>query len=1112
MTYSVLWNRADVFCFGMIAVLILAAGTALAAPPAIVPPREELDRPFGPADLEIFKKPPMVYHPETWFHFIGGNVALPGITADLEAIAAAGFSGVQLFHGQFGGPWPGVQPQIPCLSESWDAAVKHTAEECKRLNLRFTMQNCPGWAMSGGPWIEPSQAMRHLVWSRTDLDSDGHEPVRIGLPKPQPSGEDWRDYREIAVLGFPTPHNDTNRPLVPESIRSNREEFPWTKCLAGNAEGKLNLPPASDEAPNWIEVSFPNEVTLRTVEFSSINGFLHAFCYEPGVRVTVEAVLPDEGTRTILRVDLPPGSWQDDRPISLACDETTARTFRLTILNRHPMSLNSLRLLSGARKNNWESEAGWTLRGIVREGEHPRQSPDAFVEFERILDLTDKMNDAGELSGTIPPGKWTLLRIGHVNTGMRNAPAPPEGTGWECDKLSRRGPDAHFAGYIGRLSGKEGPLADGLLGGMLLDSWECKTQTWTPGLEEIFAQKTGYPLRKYLPAVFGYVVKDHETSKRFLRDWRGTIGELFANRFYGRMAELAKQNGLTIQYETAAGDIFPADLLEYHKHADVPMCEFWQPFSEGFVGSLNFKPIKPTASAARMYDKPRVAAEAFTSFALTWDEHWGMLKEVFNVNAVEGVTHCVFHTYTHNPRTDFLPPGTSFGSGIGTPFLRGQTWWKQMPEFTGYLSRCCFLLERGRPVSDVLWYLGDEIDHKPDQEYPFPPGYKYDYCNPDVLLNRLSVRDGRLETPEGIRYRVLWMPNVRRMLPETVEKLRQFVRDGAVIVGDAPEGPATLSGGEETQQRFDAAVRELWGESGPPGVRVLGRGKIVSGMSIDEALKTLSIEPDVLAEPEKGTPFWTHRRIDGADWYFVCAPKGSGFHGTVDFRSHGKTCEIWDPLTGKAEPVSSAARGDRSQVELDLPPAGACFVVFHSENGWTADKTVKRYKPRETVMLTAPWTLSFPEGWGAPESLRIEELTPWNELELSDEGKAFSGTVRYTTTFRLDHVDQNDRYTLDLGNVEMIASVTLNGEHAGACWAAPYRVEVTDAVRDGENVLEIEVTSTWFNRLVYDAGLPESQRKTWTINGPAKENALRKSGLLGPTVLKIDRIEPAKSP
>ena len=98
-----------------------------------------------------FRDPSVANRPETWFHFIGGNVARPGITADLEAIKGAGISGIHLFHGQFGGKWPGVEPQITCLSAPWDGLVGFVADECKRLGLTFTMQNCPGWAMSGGP-------------------------------------------------------------------------------------------------------------------------------------------------------------------------------------------------------------------------------------------------------------------------------------------------------------------------------------------------------------------------------------------------------------------------------------------------------------------------------------------------------------------------------------------------------------------------------------------------------------------------------------------------------------------------------------------------------------------------------------------------------------------------------------------------------------------------------------------------------------------------------------------------------------------------------------------------------------------------------------------------
>jgi hypothetical protein len=1082
-------------------VLITAsvATTTLQAQAPVVPSAQELGRSFDGADRDAFQSPPTVYHPETWFHFIGGNVAKEGITADLEAIAGAGLSGIQLFHGQFGGPWPGVEPQIACLSEPWDDAVRYTAEECRRLGLRFTMQNCPGWAMSGGPWIEPSNAMRHLAWSRTDVS--GAKPVVATLPLSEPSGEAWRDYRDIAVLAFPTPQDDTGEPLVPQSVKSSSLDLEWEGLLSGNTPKAVKLPPAPDAHPHWIEVTFPEAVTLRTVEFSSVEGFNHGWCYEPGVTVSVQAVLPGGKMQEILHTPFPQSSWQDDRPISLACNEQAGNTggsftYRITLVNQHEINISSLRLYTAARKNNWESEAGWTLRSIVRAGEHPEQSPETFVNPEQIIDITPSMSPSGVLNWDAPAGQWTILRIGHVNTGMKNGPAPPEGTGWECDKLSEAGPNVQFANYIGRLA--NGPLAGGLLNGMLMDSWECKTQTWTPLMESEFGQRTGYPLRKWLPAVFGYVVGDHETTARFLRDWRGVIGDLFAGKFYGRMAGLAKENGMNVIYETAAGDVFPADIMEYFKYADVPMCEFWHPYADSYVGSNNFKPIKPTVSAARLYGKPRVSAESFTSFNLTWDEHLSMLKEIANLNFIEGVTHPVFHTYTHNPRTDWLQPGTAFGSGIGTPFLRGQTWWKHAPAFTGYLSRLNYLFERGKPVSDVLWYLGDEINHKPDQNAPFPEGYKYDYCNPDVLLTRLAVHNGNVVTPEGIAYRAIWLPDNERMLPETLEKLLALVREGAIVIGNVPQGLATLTDGDTAQRRFDAAVHELWGSNANGGnIRTIGKGKIISGTTIGDALNKLSIAPDVTGDGA----LWLHRRTEGADWYYVCAPYGHGFQGELSFNNAGNA-EVWDPVSGDITPADITGRNDgRTSIRFDFERAGSCFIVFRTGASVPAKQTTAD-KAINAQTLSGSWTLTFPSGWDAPASFRTPELKAWKDLDLSPEAKAFSGTVTYTTTFDAGKVKKGETYSLDLGQVEMIAVVTLNGKKLHTLWTPPYRLDVTDALKSGKNTLQVEVTSTWFNRLVYDASQPEEQRKTWVIAGPKKEEALRESGLLGPVVLQ----------
>jgi len=1083
--------------FSSIIAFLCYSPLSMVAQIAHLPPKEELNRPFGDYDKQAFSAPPKVYYPETWFHYIGGNVSTEGITRDLEAIANAGISGIQLFHGQFGGPWPGVDPQIKSLSPHWDDAVRHTANECKRLGLRFTMLNCSGWATAGGPWIESSNAMRHLVWSRTDIQ--GGAAINKALPTPQPSNEDWRDYKDITVLAFPTPLDDTDTPLIPQSVTSNNQGKWWEDYFKGKATGPVHFSPTTESNPHWVEVTFPKAIVLRSVEFPSINWFNHPQCYEPGVSIKIQAVLPDGTIKDILKTDMPQANSQDNKPITFACSDVyNVNKYRISIVNKYNMALSSLRLFSAARKNSWESEAGWTLRSLERNGAFPEQAKEAFISPDKIQDISAMMDKDGNLNWSAPSGNWTILRIGHVNTGRQNSPAPPEGTGWECNKLSPSGADAQFAGYIGRLV--DGPLSNGLLNGMLIDSWECYTQTWTNDMEAEFERVTDYQLRKWLPAVFGYVVEDHETTTRFLHDWRATINDLFTHNFYGRMTELAHKNNLYITYETAAGDVFPADILEYFKFADVPMCEFWQPMTDGFVGSSNFKPVKPAASASRLYGKSRLAAEAFTSFDLTWDEHLSMLKEAANVNSIDGVTHLVFHTYTHNPQTPFFPPGSSFGSGIGTPFLRGQTWWKYMPEFTSYLSRCSYMLERGKSVADVLWYLGDEINHKPNQNAPFPEGFKYDYCNPDILLNRLSVKDGMITTPEGLSYRILWLPDAPRMSPQTLEKIYELIDAGATVVGNAPNSLVTLTGGIKSQKRFETAIKKIWGNAAHKGIRKVGKGRIISDMTLDKALKELKIEPDVRG----GNALWSHRQIDGADWYFVSAPKGKGFKGSLDFRNNG-CVEIWDPVTGNSKQALSRINGDRTSVELDLAQAGSCFVVFrHGDRSKAPKAETAQNNLISSIPLSSPWTLSFPSGWGITETLKLTSLKPWKDLDISDEGKAFSGTAVYSTSFDIDQLKPGMTVSLDLGDVEMIAAVTVNGKPLRTLWAKPYSLEITEAVKKGKNTLSIEVTSTWFNRLVYDAGQPEANRKTWTINGPSKDFPLRNSGLLGPVALNFE--------
>ena len=435
----------------------------------------------------------------------------------------------------------------------------------------------------------------------------------------------------------------------------------------------------------------------------------------------------------------PPGAWYDVVPMTFA-------------------------KFGASHLDMWEAKAGWGLR-----------------RFEMSTNTTPVKT----------VGTKTLI-FGHVNMKSRNGPAPKEGTGWECDKMDPRGFEANWEGYLGRLI-KAGVKIDGTL----VDSWECGCQTWTWKMEEEFEKRNGYALRPWMPALFGYILKSEAETEKFLLDWRNTCSRLVEENYFGTIARLAHENGMSVQYETAFGDVIVGDILRYWKYADEPMCEFWSPFNDeiGFVYSHDFKPVRPCVSAAHIYGKRRVSAEAFTSFDLTFNENFQTLKEDANRHFARGVTHLVFQAYTHNPVIGGKPPSSSFGAKIGTPFLRLQPWWKYMPEFTKYLEMCCRELERGLPVVDILWYLGDDVNHKPSEKTDlFENRYKYDYCNNDALMTRVDVKEERLVFPDGMNYRVLWVPTGTFILPTTEKKLAELEAKGArVIRGELkPDWPSQL--------------------------------------------------------------------------------------------------------------------------------------------------------------------------------------------------------------------------------------------------------------------------------------------------------------------------------
>jgi len=271
-------------------------------------------------------------------------------------------------------------------------------------------------------------------------------------------------------------------------------------------------------------------------------------------------------------------------------------------------------------------------------------------------------------------------------------------------------------------------------------------------------------------------------------------------------------------------------------------------------------------------------------------------------------------------------------------------------------------------------------------------------------------------------------------------------------------------------------------------------------------LRADGVPPDFESD---GPLRYTHRHDGETDIYFVANRSEETVTATAAFRVKGKVPELWDPLTGQTRAAQVwEEREGQSFVPMKFEPHGSLFVVFRrSSKAATGRIRGGNWDEFSTIAeVRGPWEVNFQAGRGAPATLGFDELTDWSKH--SDPGvRHFSGVAKYRITFAADSkfATKNSRVYLDLGRVEVIARVKLNGKDVGTVWTPPFRVEISEVLEPGENVLEIEVANLWPNRLIGDAGLPTEQQVAWTTWNPfSKDTPLLESGLLEPvTLVKI---------
>ena len=743
------------------------------------------------------------------------------------------------------------------------------------------------------------------------------------------------------------------------------------------------------------------------------------------------------------------------------------------------------------------------------------QSDEAFVlavsTDGKTVDLTNQVDDRRQLEWNVPNGTWTLLSCYAAPSGIPVASASPSGGGLHHDHLSTAGTDLQLNHVAEPIRDKLGDLANTAFDGFNCDSWELGKPTWTRGFRKAFQDRCGYDPVPHL-AVLSQVEDDRyraarlkteltDIQRRFLYDFRTVASDLIVETHYGRISDWCRRHGVAFEAEAGGPHTIPNDFLKSQGAVDIPMGEFWM---------HQWSHVKLASSAAHTYGKRLVALESFTETRNHFAIRPAKMKHRVDEAFLLGGNYLTMAVAEYSPVAAGRP---GWVHNAGPHMNHCQTWWPMARPFLDYLARCCFLLQSGRNVAHVAVYYtfrtdpsGLWVSPKDDDLSKRSKLFAFDYVNDDLVQNHMQVRDDQVVLDSGATYQILYVvpTDPSTMLLATLAKIKQLAEQGATVVwaGPRPTRCPGLVDYPECDAQLQKITDQLWQS---------GRVTIVPKHDYTQLVPILGNSPCPPAWKTVGdAPLrFVHRQTERADVFFVVNRATWPVDTPVTFRIKDRTAELWDPDTGTIKSAAYEETVDGVRLRMQLPPLASIFVVFRPDAIRRRHSPTKTETVPEPVVVEGPWEVQFPDGSGAPSSVTVSALKSWTESP--DPGiRHFSGVATYRTSFTCSNnaAGGNHTATLDLGRVAEVCEVRLNGQHVGSGWHPPYRFDITNALRPGENQLKIRVANLWHNRIVGDAALPKDKRITRLVPDThyqrVREAEVVDSGLIGPVRIDFD--------
>lgn len=1123
-----------------------------------------------------FRNPPFSSGVYTWWHWMNGNITKDGITRDLEAMKANGIAGYQLFEAGSGIP----VGKVESLSNEWIELILHTLKESERLGLEFAMHNCPGWSSSGGPWITPDKAMQKITWSETSIA--GGRNIHQQLPVPEHLFDYYIDTYCLAI--------PANLKVIPKSSVLN-----LTSQLNKNGVLSWDVPDGE-----WIVLRFgqtakdqknhsaPTKATGLDCDKFSIEALdYHLDCMFKKLMPTMQKTAKHSKVGLLIdSYEMGDQDWTHDMPDyfeqkrgyslysflpvlanKIIESEDSTQRFRFDF-RRTQADMFADRYYSHFQKCCKE-------KGIITYTEPYGGSMMEELQVAQRLDINMGEFWCGQtvlwpnflLNRTVKQVASVAHTLGGNVVAAEAFTSEPDSDKWLLYPyaLKSLGDFMFTKGlsriYFHRYAHQPHPTA---APGMTMGPWGLhfdRTNTWwKPGKVWI--------------------------------DYLNRCQHIFQNStFYGDILYHSGDNtfGTTIEPEQTplappSGydyDIINTEILNKahirNKKIILPATHF-----EGYKLLVLLQSeaisIETLQTIARLVEEGMVLVGKKPQHTLglldgeNEEEFRTLVNHIWkhsNVYQTEDLQN-VLSQLSLSP--DFIYHSTSVNSAINAIH------YQQEDTNIYFVANRKRSYEKGTAHFRIKGYI-PELWNPYTSEIQHCPVYRMDNEGINIPLNLAPAESmfivlremQKQQTWTDIKYNgISVFPVLETQLAET-----PISTNFSITCWIKPEADIALT----EEQEFGNIGTRCFAIYPSDGEKRYGKGHSIAGLSVGRngivIYERTNQNKGVYRQaiPLSG---WTHLSLVYKEnrphlWIngkYIAAGMASStiVHletSVSDCMSkidayEGELCNLCiHPFTiNQSDIINDYQKG------LPTP-----FLQNEEAISWLPDyryiawkagiyellsENTNLKKNIDTLPASIPlkgvWTIRFPKDMGAPEEITLTDLHSLH-LEKDFGVRHFSGTMTYTYSLLLKQIYLQDNLCLrlDLGRVEVIAEVLVNGVFAGTCWTPPYSIDIQHLLHKGDNKIEIRVTNLWVNRLIGDEYLPVENTYSyqsipnkfsalhnggieklpdWYLQGRPKPQGSRiafctwkhydktsplvESGLLGPVILKVGKIENIK--